>query len=89
MKGDLENLAPSMNTFATYLDQKNTDQQKRQQLSHPVRQIAEYTWLETCESSEKKENKYSILDNSITKLSNYTYICFDEQSHVVAPFKDS
>lgn len=89
MKEDLENLALSMNTYAMYLDEKNTDQQKRQQLSHPVRQIAEYTWLETRESSEVIENQYSILDNSITKLSNYTYICFDEQSHVVAPFKHS
>lgn len=89
MKEDLDNLALSMNTYAMYLDEKNTDQQKRQQLSHPVRQIAEYTWLETRESSEVIENQYSILDNSITKLSNYTYICFDEQSHVVAPFKHS
>ncbi|CAC5365131.1 unnamed protein product [Mytilus coruscus] len=90
LKVDLENMAPSMNSFATYLEQKNLDQQKRQKLNRPVREVADHTWIESHDSVDDVAPKYSFLDNTLTKLPYYSHLYFDKQIHLTMnPFKDS
>ncbi|CAC5365133.1 unnamed protein product [Mytilus coruscus] len=80
LKAHLENMALSMNSFATYLEQKNLDQQKRQKLNHPVREVADHTWIESHDSVDDVAIKYSFLDNTLTKLPYYSHLYFDESN---------
>ena len=89
IKADLEGLALSLSSYSEYLDSKNEEQQKRQMQNEPARCLSKHTYIEVREATEEVKPKYSILDNSLVKLQNYEYICFDEQYHLTVPFEDS
>lgn len=69
------------------LRRENADQQKRQKTNYPSRQVGEHTWLETKDARETVNNKYALLDNTLRNLECYEYVCFNEELHVVEPFK--
>lgn len=88
MREDLENLSLSLNSYASYLDDKNEEQQKRQKTDQPPRIIGENTWLETrSETTETVNPKYSLLDNTMRKLDCFEYVYFRPELHVASPFK--
>jgi hypothetical protein len=76
-----------MDSYASYLDGKNDDQQKRQKRDQPPRQVGEHSWLETKDATETVNAKYSLLDNTLRKLECYEYVSFNEELHVAEPFK--
>lgn len=86
LKGDLEILSLAMNCYATYLDEKNEDQQKRQKLDHPPRQVGEHAWMEVKPGCEVVNPKYSLLDTAIGNLQFHQYLFFDEERHLTGPF---
>jgi hypothetical protein len=88
LREDLSNLALSLNSFALYLDLKNEDQQKRQKLEHPARQVGEHAWIDSVASVESVSARYSLLDNAMSNLADYEYLLFDEQLHA-QPFENS
>ena len=88
MKEDLENLALAMSSYSDYLSKKNEEQQKRQKLNHPVRQVGEYASIVTAGIADNVNPKYSILDNVLTRMQMYEYLLFDEVIHVSTPFKN-
>ncbi|CAC5423863.1 unnamed protein product [Mytilus coruscus] len=78
-----------MNSYASYLDEKNADQQKRQKLNHPPRQVGDHAWLEVKPGCEAVNPKYSLLDQAMWNLQLHQYLCFNEEQHYAGPFISS
>ena len=73
--------------LARTLISKNKDQTIRQMQNQPARCLSKHTYIEVREAAEEEEPKCN--HNSLVKLQNYEYFCFDGQYHLTIPFEDS
>lgn len=80
LKDDLEKLAMSLSSYASFLQSSNELQQKRQRLEHPVRMI-EHAYLEHRPAVELVQPQYAVLDDMLTNRDCYFYLLFDEEKH--------
>lgn len=87
IKDDILELAKCFNIYADQLDKANEEQQCRQNLTHPVREIAKDAFLYYVPQTEKVGPKYAILDTCLAKMNHYEYVFFDEAIHLDEPFK--
>ena len=86
-KIDLEKLSISLNSYACFLEDANKTQKARQSLMHPVLVVGDHSFLEHRHDVQSVNPRYSVLDNIMTARENFSYILFDEDSHLQTPFK--
>lgn len=86
---DLKNLALCFDEYAAFLEKSNNEQQKRQQMNHPVREVATHAYLQHRSAVKDVKDKYSLLDTTVSKLDFYESLFFDEERHVNATFKNT
>lgn len=83
------NLALALNKYANFLEKSNLEQKERQLLDHPVREVAKHAHLYVVPSTEDLiDAKYSLLEEALTRLDFFEYLCFDEDLHLQEPFKN-
>lgn len=87
IKDDFLELAKCFNIYADQLDKANEEQQCRQNLTHPVREIAKDAFLYFVPQTHKLWSKYAILDTCLSKMNHYEYVFFDEAIHLDEPIK--
>ena len=70
-----------------FLEKSNAEQQTRQRLDIPVRQVLEDAWLQHIPAAEEVANRYADLDYVVCSLENYEYLYLDESIYVPSQFK--
>ena len=86
-KKDLEKLACRQFICSFFfLEKSNAEQQTRQRLDIPVRQVLEDAWLQHIPAAEEVANRYADLDY-VCSLENYEYLYLDESIYVPSQFK--
>lgn len=78
MKDDIEKLAVSLDSYATYLNDANKNQQIRHSFAHPVRQIDNHMSVEYRKAVNSVLDKYSKIDMSLSELPDFEPLYFDE-----------
>ena len=86
LKSEFENLALCFNAYASFLDKNNNEQKRRQELTHPVREVGSHALLYQIPAAEFVNSKYSILDTALSQLSFYEFLFIDEEIHVQNKF---
>lgn len=84
---DILELAKCFDSYVDYLDKANNDQQCRQNLPHPVREVSKDAFLYHVPQTQKVLPNHAILDTCLAKMNYYEYILYDEDIHVELPFK--
>lgn len=88
-KESLEKVTLILNEYAAFLRKSNEEQQRRQFMMHPVREVCKDAFMNHVEPTENISNKYSILDCELSKLDKYQYLYFDEELHIREKFRSN
>ena len=86
MKEEIEQLALSLNSYATYLDKASDKQTLRQSQSAPVRQVDTHLSIKYISKVESVGSVYNRLDLAMSEIDEFEPLFFDEDIHLSEGF---
>ena len=77
-----------MDSYATYLEEENLMQKKRQTQLQPSRELKKIVSISHVAAGHKIDEIYGALNESIVKLLEYSPLVFDENEHLPKQFQN-